>query len=58
MKEQLLGALETLEPESIDTLGVMVESMATVANDVEEVSTTSQVNANSHWVCTPGGWGT
>ena len=44
MKEKLLGALDSLEPESIDTLGVIIEAMATVTNDVEEVSTTAQVN--------------
>jgi len=44
MKEKLLGALDSLEPESLDTLGVIIEAMATVTNDVEEVSTTAQVN--------------
>ena len=44
MKEKLLGALDSLEPESLDTLGVIIEVMATVTNDVEEVSTTAQVN--------------
>ena len=44
MKKQLLGALESLEPESIDTAGMLIEALATVTNNVEEVSTASQVN--------------
>ena len=44
MKEQLLKALVSLETESIDTAGALIDALATVTNNVEEVSTASQVN--------------
>ncbi|XP_022800006.1 polycystin-1-like [Stylophora pistillata] len=42
MKEELLGALNQLEPESLDTLGVVLEAMSSVTNDVTELSSTAQ----------------
>ena len=45
MKEELLGALNQLEPESLDTLGVVLEAMSSVTNDVTELSSTAQVNS-------------
>lgn len=45
MKEDLLVVLAQLEPESLDTVEVMMEAMSSVTNDVEELSSTSQVNA-------------
>lgn len=43
MKEDLLGVLEQIEPESIDTAEVMVEAMSSVTNNVEELSSKAQV---------------
>lgn len=45
MKEDLLVVHAQLEPESLDTVEVMMEAMSSVTNDVEELSSTSQVNA-------------
>ena len=44
MKEKLLEALTNLDPESIDTAGVITEALTAVTSDVEEVSTSLQVN--------------
>ena len=44
MKEEMLEALKTLDPESIDTAGVIAEALAAVTSDVEEVSASLQVN--------------
>ena len=44
MKEELLEALTNLDPESIDTAGVITEALSAVTSNVEEVSTALQVN--------------
>ena len=44
MKENLLEALVQLDPESLDTLGVMLEAMTSLTDDVTELSSTAQVN--------------
>ena len=43
MKEDLLGVLAQLEPESIDTAELMVKAMSSVTNNVEELSSKAQV---------------
>lgn len=43
IKEDLLGVIEGLEPESIDTAGLMIEAMSSVTNNVEELSSKTQV---------------
>lgn len=43
IKEDLLGVIEGIEPESIDTAGLMIEAMSSVTNNVEELSSTAQV---------------
>lgn len=43
IKEDLLGILEDLEPESIDTAGLLIEAMSSVTNNVEELSSEAQV---------------
>ncbi|XP_078355934.1 polycystin-1-like, partial [Oculina patagonica] len=42
MKEDLLGVLQQIEPESIDTAELMVEAMSSVTNNVEELSSNAQ----------------
>lgn len=43
IKEDLLGVIEGLEPESIDTAGLMIEAMSSVTNNAEEISSKAQV---------------
>ena len=43
IKEDLLGVLEDLEPESIDTAGLLIAAMSAVTNNVEELSSEAQV---------------
>lgn len=43
MKEDLLGVLAQLEPESIDTAELMVKAMSSVTNNVDELSSKAQV---------------
>lgn len=43
MKKELVEALTNLDPESIDTAGVITEALTAVTSDVEEVSTALQV---------------
>lgn len=40
----MLGALAAVEPESLETAGVLLEAMAVSTDNVEELSTSSQVN--------------
>lgn len=44
MKKELVEALTNLDPESIDTAGVITEALTAVTSNVEEVSTALQVN--------------
>ena len=43
IKEDLLGVLKDLEPESIDTAGLLIAAMSAVTNNVEELSSEAQV---------------
>lgn len=47
IKEDLLGVLEDLEPESIDSAGLLIEAMSSVTNNVEELSSKAQVGQTS-----------
>ena len=40
----MLGALAAVEPESLETAGVLLEAMAVATDNVEELSPSSQVN--------------
>lgn len=40
----MLGALAAVEPESLETAGVLLEAMAVASDNVEELSPSSQVN--------------
>ena len=40
----MLGALAEVEPESLETAGVLLEAMAVATGHVEELSPSSQVN--------------
>jgi len=44
MREDMLGALAEVEPESLETAGVLLEAMAVATGHVEELSPSSQVN--------------
>ena len=40
----MLGALASVEPESLETAGVLLKAMAVATDNVEELSPSSQVN--------------
>lgn len=40
----MLGALAAVEPESLETAGVLLQAMAVATDNVEELSPSSQVN--------------
>ena len=47
IKEDLLGVLEDLEPESMDTAGLLIEAMSSLTSNVEELSSKAQVRQTS-----------